>query len=174
MYKIAILLVLVALSGCKQASKVPSSYNREFTYTHSQSQPIHLKIRNPQSKKIPFYFLLSSNSKTQDYKLTIRWKSPSKKLLFNGYDSTVTFFIDQSEFITLKPISIPTIISYNMNSLGHTEEGVFLLTQEDFLKIISAKSSVSVELSGRDHIAYGEFNKTDTMRGFKNFADQNL
>ena len=169
MKKITLFVTLIiALSGC-YAIETTSSYNREFTWARSSSKPIYLSFKD--TKSTPFYFLLSRDSKEKDYKLAVRWHSPTKgDLLFKGYDTTLKFLVDHSKILTFRPIKRPRIVAYNINSRGHEEEGVFSLSMDEFTEIAYAKS-ITAEITGRHNTVVGTFTRRNTIKAFREFAE---
>ncbi|GAB4164252.1 MAG: hypothetical protein Tsb006_3810 [Rickettsiaceae bacterium] len=161
-------MTLLALSGC-YAVETTSRYNSSFTWAKSQSKPIYLSFRD--TKSTPFYFLLSKDSKQNDYKLTVRWRnSKAGDILFNGFDTTLKFLVNQSRIFTFKPISRPKIVAYNINSRSHEEEGIFAISPEQFKTIANAKN-VTVEITGRNNTVSATFNNRNTFRAFRDFAE---
>ena len=76
------LLMLIILAGCYSV-ETNSRYNKNFTWAHSQSQPIYLSFQD--TKNTPFYFMLSRDTNQKDYKLHVRWHSNQKNdLLFSA------------------------------------------------------------------------------------------
>jgi len=162
-----VFLLLVSLVGCYSV-ETSNSYNHNFTWAESSSQPIYLSIRD--TKGTSFYFLLSRDSSQQDYKLKVRWHSPRKgDILFNSFNTTLKFLIDNERILSFQPVSRPRIVAYNLNSRGHEEEGVFSLTQEEFVQIAYA-NRVNVELNGRNNSVSAIFNKRNTFKAFQDFA----
>lgn len=166
------LIILVALSitlsSCYPAS-TNSTYNPNFTWGRSSSKPIYLTFRS--AKVTPFYFMLNRDSKENDFKLIVRWKSPRKgDLLFNGFDTTLKFLIDNQKIFTYSPIKRPRIVAYDLNSRGHEEEAEFSINREEFIKIAYAKS-VRAELTGRRDTMIGVFSRRNTLRAFREFAE---
>jgi hypothetical protein len=144
-----------------------SVYNNDFTWAKTQSKPIYLSFKD--TRTTPFYFLLSNNTKQKDYRITVRWNNAKQNdVLFNGYDTTLKFLVDHSNIITLKPISRPKIVAYNINSHTREEEGIFALSKEQLEEICNAKS-VTVELTGRNNTVSAAFNYRNTFRAFKEF-----
>lgn len=167
-YKIGILASMLVLSGC-YPSETHSHYNKDLTWAHSESKPIYLSFKK--AKDTSFYFLLSRDTNRDDYKLRIRW-SGSKKSdpLFNGYNSTLKFLIDNEKILTFNPVKKPKIVAYNINSSGREEEGIFSLTRDEFYAIAYSKEVV-VELSGRNKIVTGYFNRRNSIKAFREFAE---
>jgi hypothetical protein len=165
---ISFLIVLVMLSGCYSVN-TSSSHNDEFTWGRSHSKPIYLSFAD--TKAVPFYFLLNRDSKQKDYKLIIRWRNAKKgDPLFNGSETTLKFLIDQSKILTFKPVSLPKVVAYDINSRTHEEEAIFSISEEEFRAITYAKS-VTIELAGRRHTVMGTFNRRNTFKGFKDFIE---
>ena len=165
---IVLITLSLVLSACYSA-ETTSTYNQSFTWGRSASKPIYLSFRK--TKSLPFYFMLKRDSKEMDYKLTVRWKSPSKgDLLFNGLDTTLKFLVNNEKILTYKPIKRPRIVAYNLNIGGHEEEAVFSISCDDFLKIAYAKS-VSAELVGRHNTEIGYFTRRNAIRAFREFAE---
>lgn len=169
MQKIIFSIILtLSISGC-YSIETNTNYNRKNTWAHAESKPIHVKLQN--GKHTPFYFLLSRNSNNMDYKLTVRWKNAGHgDILFNGFDTTLKFLIDKTKFITLHPVSRPKVIAFNLNNRTHEEEGIFILTPEQFKQLAFAKY-VSIELTGRGNTVYAAFNLYHTSRAFKDFFE---
>lgn len=161
-------ILLLALTSCYSV-ETNSTYNQGFTWGRSTSKPVYLTFKR--AKELPFYFLLNRNSREVDYKLIVRWKSPRKgDLLFNGLETTLKFLIDNEKIFTYKPIKRPRIVAYDLNSRGHEEEATFSISSEEFMKIAYAKS-VSAELSGRNNSSIGYFSRRNTIRAFREFAE---
>jgi hypothetical protein len=115
--------------------------------------------------------MLNRDSKENDFKLIVRWKSPRKgDLLFNGFDTTLKFLIDNQKIFTYSPIKRPRIVAYDLNSRGHEEEAEFSINREEFIKIAYAKS-VRAELTGRRDTMIGVFSRRNTLRAFREFAE---
>ena len=169
MKKLLLFTILpIILSGCYSA-ETSSNYNHGFTWANSQSKPIYLSFKD--TKQTPFYFLLSRDSLEQDYKLAVRWQSRRKgDILFKGHDTTLKFLVNNSKILTFKPIRRPKIVAYNLNSRGHEEEGVFSLTADEFIDIAYAKA-VTVEITGRHNTVVGIFSRRNTMKAFRDFAE---
>ncbi|PCJ23768.1 MAG: hypothetical protein COA94_07965 [Rickettsiales bacterium] len=166
---ITLSIIIILLSGC-YAVETSHEYNHRFTWAKSTSKPIYLRFKDTKSK--PFYFLLSRNTKENGYKLIVRWKNAkSGDLLFNGNKTTLKFFIDKEIILTFKPIKRPKIVSYNMNSGTHEEEGIFSLSEKEFTRIAYA-TSVMTELTGRYNTVMGEFSSRNTKKAFRNFAEK--
>ena len=167
-YFVQFVVLSLILTGCYSA-ETSSTYNQGFTWGRSSSKPIYLSFRR--AKELPFYFMLNRDSKEVDYKLIVRWKSPRKgDLLFNGFETTLKFLIDKEKILTYKPIKRPRVVAYDLNSRGHEEEATFSINREDFMKIAYAKS-VSAELSGRFNTSIGHFSRRNTIRAFREFAE---
>lgn len=161
-------LILIALAGCYPV-ETSSRYNKDFTWAHSQSDPIYLSFRD--TKNSPFYFMLSRDTNHKDYKLHVRWHSNNKNdLLFNGYDSTLKFLVNKEKIMSFNPVKKPKVVAFDLNTNGHDEEALFSLTKEEFLALAYAKE-VNVELTGRYHSVNAYFNQRNTMRAFQNFAE---
>lgn len=161
-------LLLLSLSACS-AVETTSTYNNEFTWGRSHSEPVYLAFRS--TKGMPFYFLLKSDSNQDRYSLLVRWKNNRKgNLLFNGMDTTLKFLVNNEKIYTYKPVSRPRIVAYNINSKGHEEEAAFSISREDFRKIAYAKS-VDVELIGRNDSLSGYFSRHNTFRAFREFYE---
>ncbi len=161
-------IVALTLSGCYSA-ETSSTYNQGFTWGRSASKPIYLTFKA--AKTTPFYFMLNRDSKEVDYKLIVRWKSPRKgDILFNGMNTTLKFLVDNEKILTYSPIKRPRIVAYDLNSRGHEEEATFAINRDDFMKIAYAKS-VSAELVGRNNTMIGYFSRRNTIRAFREFAE---
>jgi hypothetical protein len=101
----------------------------------------------------------------------VRWKSPRKgDLLFNGFATTLKFLVNNETIYTYTPIKRPKIVAYDLNSRGHEEEAVFSIGREEFIKIAYAKS-VNAELTGRRNTMIGVFSRRNTIRAFREFAE---
>ena len=166
------LIVLIALSlilsGCYSA-ETTSTYNQSFTWGRSSSQPIYLSFKK--AKSTPFYFMLKRDSKETDYKLIVRWKSARKgDLLFNGLNTTLKFLVNNEKILTYKPIKKTRIVEYNLNIGGHEEEAIFSIGSDYFMMIAYAKS-VSAELVGRYNTEIGYVTRRNTIRAFREFAE---
>ena len=121
--------------------------------------------------ELPFYFMLNRDSKEVDYRLIVRWKSSKKgDLLFNGFKTTLKFLVDNEKIFSYKPVIRPRVVAYNLNSRGHEEEAIFSINREEFMKIAYAKS-VSVELLGRNNTSIGYFSRRNTLKAFREFAE---
>ena len=167
-YFVQFAVLSLVLTGCYSV-ETSSTYNQGFTWGRSNSKPVYLTFEK--AKELPFYFLLNRDSKQVDYKLIVRWKSPRKgDLLFNGFETTLKFLIDNEKILTYKPIKRPRVVAYDLNSRGHEEEATFSINREDFIKIAYAKS-VSAELSGRYNTSIGYFSRRNTIRAFREFAE---
>ena len=167
-YFVQFAFLSLILTGCYSV-ETTSTYNHSFTWGRSSSKPVYLMFKK--AKELPFYFMLNRNSKEVDYKLIVRWKSPRKgNLLFNGLETTLKFFIDNEKILTYRPIKRPRVVAYDLNSRGHEEEATFSINREEFMEIAYAKS-VSVELSGRHNTSVGYFSRRNTIRAFREFAE---
>jgi hypothetical protein len=163
-----LIAISFVLSGCYSIG-TNNDYNRDFTWGKSRSKPIYLSFKD--TKSTPFYFMLSRDSKKQDYELAVRWTTKKKgNVLFNGYDTTLKFLIDKAQILTFAPIKRPKIVSFNLNSKGSEEEAIFSLSSEEFMKIAYAKS-VTVELTGRNNTVVGIFSRRNTIKAFRDFAE---
>lgn len=161
------LFTLIALSGC-YSSETSSHYNKDLTWAHSESKPIYLSFKK--TKDTSFYFLLSRDTNRDDYKLRVRWHSSKKSdVLFNGYDSTLKFLIDNEKILSFNPIKKPKIVAYNINSNGREEEGIFSLTRDEFYTIAYSKE-ITVELNGKNQTVTGYFNRRNSSKAFREFA----
>lgn len=168
MLKLIPLILLILLGGCYSV-RTNNDYNKDFTFAHSQSEPIYLSFKD--TKNAPYYFILSRDSNQKDYKLRVRWCSNKKNdLLFNGYESTIKFLIDRQKIMRFKPIRRPKLIALDLNNNGHEEEATFSLSIDEFFTLAYAKS-VDVELTGRYHTVTAYFNQRNTLKAFQNFAE---
>lgn len=161
------LLLLGALTGCYPIDTT-STTDKAWTVGSSASEPIYLSFKN--SKKSPYYFLLRHTSASDIYELVVRWNSPDNDILFNGTRSTLKFFINNSEILSFNPVKQTTIISYNLETKGHQEEGIFHLSYRDLEKIAFAKK-VETELTGKYTVVIGRFNRFHTFRAFRDFLN---
>ena len=101
----------------------------------------------------------------------MRWKSGKKgDLLFNGFDTTLKFLVDNKEIYTYRPVKRPKIVAFDLNTRGHEEEAYFSIGRDEFMKIAYAKS-VSAELVGRNNTMIGYFSRHNTFRAFREFAE---
>lgn len=167
-YLIPFALLSLILTSCYSA-ETTSTYNSSFTWGRSNSKPIYLMFKK--KGELPFYFMLNRDSKEVDYKLIVRWKSPRKgDLLFNGSKTTLKFLVDNEKIYSYQPATRPRVVAYNMNSKGHEEEAIFSINREEFMKIAYAKS-VSVELLGRNNTSIGYFSRRNTLKAFREFAE---
>jgi hypothetical protein len=163
-----LLFTLLILSGC-YSIETSSHYNKDLTRASSESKPIYLSFK--ETRDTYFYFLLSRDTNHDDYKLRVRWYSSKKSdVLFNGYDSTLKFLIDNEKILSFNPIKKPKIVAYNINSNGREEEGVFSLTRDEFYAIAYSRE-VSVELNGKNKIASGYFNRRNSFKAFREFIE---
>ena len=161
--------VLQLMSGCYQFEK-KNNYNSDLTWASFDSNPVHLTFHN--TKNTPFYFLLNRDSDSENYRVKVIWRSPTRgDILFNGYASTLKFLINKQKIISFKPIKRPQTISYDINSNGHEEEAIFLLTKDEFFEIAFAHD-VQVELNGRNNTVLACFNRRNTFRAFRNFTEE--
>ncbi|MDP4832676.1 MAG: hypothetical protein NWP91_04335 [Rickettsiaceae bacterium] len=166
-----LIAISFVLSGCYSIG-TSNNYNSELTWGKSRSKPIYLSFKD--TKSTPFYFMLSRDSKKQDYELTVRWKSNSKgDVLFNGYDTTLKFLVDKAKILTFSPVKRPKVVAFNLNSKGAEEEAIFSLSSEEFMKIAYAKD-VTVELTGRRNTVMGVFSRRNTIKAFRDFAETSL
>ena len=162
------LLTLLALSGC-YSFETNSHYNQNLTWAHSESKPIYLSFKK--AKDTSFYFVLSRDTNHDDYKLRVRWHGSKKgDVLFNGYDSTLKFLLDNEKILTFNPIKKPKVVAYNINSSGREEEAVFSFTRDEFYAIAYSKE-VIVELNGRHKTVTGYFNRRNSLKAFREFAE---
>lgn len=163
-----LIAISFVLSGCYSIG-TSNNYNSDFTWGKSRSKPIYLSFKD--TKSTPFYFMLSRDSKKQDYELAVRWTSNKKgDVLFNSYDTTLKFLVDKAKIFTFAPVKRPKIVSFNLNSRGHEEEAIFSLSSEEFMEIAYAKS-VTVELTGRRNTVIGIFSRRNTIKAFRDFAE---
>lgn len=167
-YLIPFAFLSLMLTACYSA-ETTSTYNFGFTWGRSESKPIYLMFKK--KGELPFYFMLNRDSKEVDYRLIVRWKSPKKgDLLFNGFKTTLKFLVDNEKIFSYKPVIRPRVVAYNLNSRGHEEEAIFSINREEFMKIAYAKS-VSVELLGRNNTSIGYFSRRNTLKAFREFAE---
>lgn len=159
-------LIILAMSGCYLVD-TNTTYNKSLTSAKSSSEPIYLTFKD--SKKASFYFTLEHSMSSKDYLLNVRWHNHSKEPLFDGMNSTLKFLVDGYQVITLKPIKLARLVSYNIETKGHVEETTYLLNYEQLHTLAYAKN-VHVELTGKNIIVNGRFNRIQTFRAFKDFA----
>jgi len=166
-YLIPFIFLSLILTSCYSA-ETTSTYNSSFTWGRSGSKPIYLMFKK--KGELPFYFMLNRDSKEVDYKLIVRWISHKKgDLLFNGFETTLKFLVDNKYIFSYKPVIRPKVVAYNLNSRGHEEEAIFSINREEFMKIAYAKT-VSVELLGRNNTSIGYFSRRNTFKAFREFA----
>lgn len=163
-----IVSIIIALSGC-YSIETKTVYNKSLTQGESSSKPIYLSFAD--NKKSSFHFLLKHAVASDEYLLHTMWDSPSKELLFDGKESTLKFLVDRSSIIELKPIRMPKIISYNIETKGHREEAVFLLTEDQIRSLANARN-VLVELTGKYIVVEAKFNRFTTYKAFKDFVKE--
>ena len=141
----------------------------QFVFSYSPQTPFSLYHLLP--VQTSFYFLLSRDTNRDDYKLRVRWHSSKKSdVLFNGYDSTLKFLIDNEKILSFNPIKKPKIVAYNINSNGREEEGIFSLTRDEFYTIAYSKE-ITVELNGKNQTVTGYFNRRNSSKAFREFAE---
>lgn len=162
-----VLLVLLSATGCS-CVKTSTVYNKQWTKSTSTSKPISLGFKDNQDAQ--YHFLLRHDYGSRDYMLYVYWDAPNADLLFNSKKSTLKFFIDRESIIELVPIKTPKIISYNLETKGHQEEGCFALTESQIRTIANAKY-VDVELTGKYITVAAQFNKFHTFKAFKDFIN---
>ena len=66
---------------------------------------------------------------------------------------------------------MPKIVAYNIENKSHMEEAIFNLNDEQIRKLAYAKN-VSVELTGRYIIIEAKFDKLNTFKAFRDFAEK--
>lgn len=163
------LVTLLTLSGCYPI-ETSSHYNKDFTRANFESKPVYLSFKKPKDNS--FYFILAKDTNSNDYKLRVRWYSYNKSdVLFNGYNSSLKFLIDNEKIISFNPIKKPKIVAYNINSKSREEEAVFSLTRDEFYSIAYSKE-VTVELNGKNKIATGYFNSRNSFKAFREFIEK--
>lgn len=161
-------IALFLLSGCYSV-ETQNTYNKKFTWAKSTSKPIYLSF--PDTKSSPFYFLLGRNTSEDGYKLYVRWKNPhTGESLFNGKESTLKFLVNNAKVITVRPIKRPKVVAYNINHIGQEEEALFVLSSEEFREIAYAHN-VKAELTGRYFAVTGVFSSRNTLKAFRDFAE---
>lgn len=159
------------LTGCYPVP-VHTSYNSSLTKSASESDRIFLTFQNTKHASYSFILLSTNNQGTQHDLLKVRWTNPDRYVSqFNGMNTTLKFFIDKEEIITLKPIKNSVFIGYNMENKTSEEEITFAVTRAELEMLAYAKKSVDVELTGKNRIVNAKFNKWSTFRAFKNFVD---
>lgn len=160
--------VLQIISGCYQVQMNPR-YNSNLTWARFDSSPVHLSFQD--TKTTPFYFLLGRDSNNNKYRIRVIWYSPTTgDILFNGYGTTLKFLVNNEKIMSFAPVSRPKIVAYDINSYGHEEEAIFLLTRDEFFEIAFAQD-VQVELNGRNNTVLASFNRRNTFRAFRKFAE---
>lgn len=161
-----VMVIAFILQSC--SPKTTISFNSEYSWAASESAPIHLSFAN--TKEAPFYFILRRDSNYKDIRLHVFWQASNNDILYNSYETSLKFLIDNEQILTFNPIKAPKIIAYNIDKKGHEEEGVFSLSIEQFL-LIAYANKVMVQLEGKNKTVIGNFNRWKTFRAFKNFAE---
>ncbi len=162
------LIIISLLSGCYPVDTV-SLFDDNIDYAESHSRPIYLTFRD--NKDSSFYFLLSKESEESYYKLIVRWQNPNKSdLLFDGERTSLKFMVDRQNVYSFHPVKKTKVVSYDINSGGKEEEGVFEIPHAVFREIAYAKY-ISVQLKGRAKTVIGEFNRLNTKKAFRDFYE---
>ena len=164
-------MLVTALAGCYPID-TESTFSDDYNFAESKSRPVYLTFRD--NKDASFYFLLSKESDTTDFRITVRWKNRNKgTLLFDGQRTTLKFLVDREKIYQYHPVMKTKIVSYNLNISGHEEEGVFEVPEEVFREIAYARH-ISVELKGRRKTVFGEFNRLNTKKAFRDFYEKSI
>ncbi len=160
------LLITVSLLSSCYAIETTRTYNKSMTRGHSSSEPIYLSFVNSQHSS--YYFLLERDITSSNYTLKVRWISPDHELQFKGTESSLKFFVNTEEIISVLPTKLPKIAAYRIDDGGLEEEACYTLSKEQLERIAYAKS-VSVELTGKYKIVIGKLNKFHSFRAMRDF-----
>ena len=169
--KKTILYICLLLSACSEIG-TENNFIRHINYGNSISHPIYLSFGHNQ--KPHFYFILSKNNHTDNYRIKVRWHNICKKeLLFNLEETTLKFLVNNKEVYGFKPVQIPKVRAYDINEEIQIEGAIFSIPEEIFKKFTTA-NIVFVELHGKNKVILGKFTKRHTKVAFKNFYNNSL
>lgn len=164
--RISVIFILFPLlAGCYPIYTDSIYHDDEFA--EYKSEPVYLSFRD--NKDASYYFLLSKDSDSDNFRIIVRWKNKNKStLLFDGERTTLTFLVDRQKIYKYHPAMKTKIVMYDINVNGHEEEAVFDIPNDIFRQIAYAKY-VTVELKGRSKTVIGEFNRLNTHKAFRDF-----